>query len=171
MIPSFYGFDLGVRSAYMCEIKLGKNGISFRMEKIELKAPKKNLERRDLELFAIKEFSTHNIEKNSIVYVEEPLVAGARNLRTSLKIAQVSGVVMASAPDFAKFVPVSSWKKEIVGKGNAKKEEISEFLLKEYKEMWAECNEDQNLIDAACVALYGVKEWLKSNTGLAPKNF
>ena len=171
MIPIFYGFDLGVRSAYMCEIQFDEDGTLFRLDKLELKPPKKGQERRDLELFAIKEFVSYNMKKNSVVYVEEPLVAGVRNLRTSLKIAQVSGVVMSSVPDFAKFVPVSSWKKQIVNKGNATKEEISDFLKKQHEEMWARCDGDQNLIDATCVALYGVEEWLKSNAGLVLKSF
>jgi len=149
-----WGADLGVRSVYLCKWEDGKVDHTF----YNIKKPKDRWKELQEITLMIK-----NTIKGDLLFVEEPVVAGVRNLRTSLKIAQNAGAVFAGSGIPATFVPVSSWKKEIVGKGNAKKEEIAEFLKIKHNEMWANCNEDQNLIDATCVALYGVSECQKKD--------
>lgn len=148
-----WGVDLGVRSFYAAVIL--DSGEHLVVSHV-IKKPKDRYEELKELSSVFRQLTT--TEEDSRVFVEEPVVAGVRNLRTSLKIAQNAGAVFAGSSNPATFVPVSSWKKEIVGKGNAKKEEIAEFLKANHYEMWANCNNDQNLIDATCVALYGVKQ-------------
>lgn len=87
-------------------------------------------------------------------FVEEPVVAGARNLRSSLQIAQVSGAILAT-PINSYLVPVSTWKKEVVGKGNASKDEVAEWLLLNRPELYELTGGKQDHIDATCIRLYG----------------
>lgn len=153
-----WGADLGVRSVYLCRIE---NGEASHASYI-IKKPKDRWEELTEISVAVSKIVGSDLLGGDILYVEEPVVAGVRNLRTSLKIAQNAGSVFAGSSIPATFVPVSSWKKQIIGKGNAKKEEIAQFLKENHYEMWANCNEDQNLIDATCVALYGVSECQKN---------
>lgn len=91
------------------------------------------------------------------VFIEEPVVAGARNLRSSLLIAQVCGAVLVAAgmERVVRLTPVSSWKKETVGNGNAGKQDVRDWLDAAHPQVAAVCGHDQDLYDATCVALHG----------------
>jgi Holliday junction resolvasome RuvABC endonuclease subunit len=93
------------------------------------------------------------------VYMEEPVVG--RNVRSTIVQAQVGGAVMAAADraglPYFELVNNSHWKKEVLGKGNAKKEEISELLEKIWPEAYNLAQKDQDLIDASCINRYGVR--------------
>ena len=89
------------------------------------------------------------------VFVEEPVVAGSRNLRVALGIAQLAGVVMTETDTDCYLVSVSAWKKEVIGKGNATKEQVSDFLSESFPRYSQVCAGKQDLIDATCIALYG----------------
>lgn len=88
------------------------------------------------------------------VWVEAPIVAGARNLQTSLRIAQVTGVVH-SVMDNSHEVAVSSWKKSVVGDGRAGKDEVRGWLKESHPDLYRLTHHSQDLIDATCIALYG----------------
>lgn len=88
------------------------------------------------------------------VWVEAPIVAGARNLQSSLKIAQVTGVAH-SVMDNSHEVAVSSWKKAVIGDGRAGKEEVRAWLEETHPDLFRMTKHSQDLIDATCVALYG----------------
>lgn len=93
--------------------------------------------------------------KSAKVYIEEPVVAGARNLRTSLQMAQLAGALMSTVIQPAYFVEVTSWKKKVVGSGNASKEDVALWLKEHHMDYSAACEGDQNKVDATCIALYG----------------
>lgn len=143
----FVGIDLGLRSAYLAFID---NEDSLFLEQIVLKPNKMD---RVQELTEIFDFCFPLINGDK-VFIEEPVVAGARNLRTSLQIAQTAGVVLLASGRGTRLVPVTSWKKGVIGKGNATKEEISAWLAQKYPKYYKMCNGDQNLVDATCIALY-----------------
>lgn len=91
------------------------------------------------------------------VYVEAPVLAGARNIQSTIKVAAAYGAVLAAingqhAQAFE--VPVSSWKLATVGKGNASKDDVSAWLHAQHPHVYTECAGDQDLMDAACVALF-----------------
>jgi Crossover junction endodeoxyribonuclease RuvC len=91
-----------------------------------------------------------------IIYIEDPVVG--RNVRSTIVQAQVSGAIIAAAE--CRGVPVfhanvNSWKKEVVGKGNATKPEVAEWLEKNWPEAYNLAAGDQDLIDAAAINRYG----------------
>lgn len=96
---------------------------------------------------------------DAAVFIEEPLVAGARNLRSSLKLAQAVGALVAGATEYTDHVyliPVSTWKKGVVGTGNASKDEVALWLNRVYPNYAAQCDGSQDFIDACCIARYGI---------------
>lgn len=96
-------------------------------------------------------------KRPDVLYIEEPLVAGARNLQSSLKIAQVAGALLCLSAGMERvyLVPVSTWKKDTVGHGNATKPEVRAWVDQHYPSIASVCGLDQDLYDAAAVALYG----------------
>jgi Holliday junction resolvasome RuvABC endonuclease subunit len=89
------------------------------------------------------------------IYVEEPVVAGPRNLRSTLLIAETVGALMGDLRALVTLVPVTSWKKGTTGHGNATKSDVALWLKSTYPDYDAKCAGDQDLIDAVCIALYG----------------
>lgn len=141
-----WGIDLGVRSLYIARIDDSGLALyshnSLRIHKQE----------RFVELAVLRQWlGTFTPEGRWLV--EEPPLAGARNLQTFLHLSQVSGVVACCTP--STLVPVSSWKKGTVGNGSASKERVSGWLRTTHPTFFAACKEDQNFIDATCIALYG----------------
>lgn len=97
---------------------------------------------------------------DAAVYMEEPVVGGG-GVRSTIVQAQAGGAVMAAAdragvPHF-ELVNNSHWKKEVLGKGNAKKPDIAEWLEKNWPEAYTFAEKDQDLIDASCINRYGVQ--------------
>jgi Holliday junction resolvasome RuvABC endonuclease subunit len=101
------------------------------------------------------------------LFIEEPVVAGARNIRASLLIAQIAGVLLAAARDIPSgqvyMTAVSSWKKGTVGHGGASKIDVREWLSREHPEIAAQSGYDQDLCDAAVIALYGQRLLQRGN--------
>lgn len=88
------------------------------------------------------------------VFIEEPVLAGVRNIRTTIQIAETVGAVLSVRfPTY--LVPVPSWKKDTIGKGNASKDQIRDWLTAEHPRYAALCGGSQDLVDAACICLYG----------------
>ena len=139
-----WGADLGVRSVHL--FCAGENpwAISIDVERMSNRADE--LDALWNKVYEV--FSSHDV-----VFVEEPPLAGVRNIRTFAALSQVFAVVLTAAPK-AYGVEVSTWKKQVVGKGNATKEEVQGWLTANNPAYAALCG-DQNLTDAACVALYG----------------
>ena len=76
-----------------------------------------------------------------------------QNPRTTLAIAYVVGgvrVVLQEHHIPHTLVDNRSWKKDVVGKGNAKKEDIKSFAVAK----WGAVFTEQDFADAACIALW-----------------
>jgi|JI10StandDraft_1071094.scaffolds.fasta_scaffold1177556_1 Holliday junction resolvasome RuvABC endonuclease subunit len=142
------GVDLGVRSVH----------VSTATNASTISVGKSN-RGEELRLLAI-QFQSIFCQRDTIAFIEEPLMAGPRNIRTALQLAQVAGALMTTVPSY--FVPVATWKKEIVGKGNAKKEEVAEFLKAHHA--FGHALHSQDLIDATCIRLYGERQIAKIRT-------
>lgn len=101
------------------------------------------------------------IDKPSWSYkavIEAPVVAGARNLQSTIKVAKTVGLVEALlAPHVMEIhaVAVSSWKSKVVGHGHASKEDVVKWVDSHLPEMTGLCEGNQDLHDATCIALYG----------------
>jgi Holliday junction resolvasome RuvABC endonuclease subunit len=92
------------------------------------------------------------------VFVEQPLV-GRGGAHATIVQAQVQGLVLARAHRAATpgvyTVNVKSWKKQVVGNGNADKAAVAAWLETHQPVLAGLAAGDQDLVDAACIALYG----------------
>lgn len=92
------------------------------------------------------------------VYVESPVV-GRGGARPTILQAQVDGLVQARAIEAGHHrvysVNNKTWKKDVVGNGNASKGESAAWLAAHHPVLADLCGADQDLVDAAGVALYG----------------
>ena len=93
-----------------------------------------------------------NIEKafvEAAIYIQNP--------KSTIEIARVVGGVQITCHKNrvpCQLVDNTKWKKEIVGKGNCSKTQIMEFAV----DKWGDVFLEQDYADAACIALYGLKE-------------
>lgn len=138
-----WGVDLGTRSAYAA----GLAGDQLVLDRLVLK-PKQHSRSDELRLLHewAQQLRGHHI------LVEEPPLAGARNVRTFLGLAQSNGVLLAGTGGRA--VPVDVWKKGTVGRGGVSKDVVSRWLATAHPSYHRACDGDQNFIDAVCIALY-----------------
>jgi len=141
-----WGVDLGVRSVYAAHL----DGLTLQLYSFVLK---RGLGRA-LELSQISEWIDKTISTEEPVYIEEPPLAGSRNIRTALQLSMTAGVIASRLPQ-AEFVPVASWKKKVVGRGNMDKTGVSQWLNLLHPDYFVLCAGDQNHIDATCIALFG----------------
>jgi len=88
------------------------------------------------------------------IWVEAPVLAGVRNIQSTIKVAQTTGIVHAVLAQTHE-VAVSSWKKRTVGQGNASKPQVRDWLDEHHPDIARMCRGNQDLYDAACIALYG----------------
>lgn len=91
------------------------------------------------------------------VWVEEPLIG--RGVRASLQIAHTAGAVLCQLAADVKhidFVPVTTWKRDVVGNARADKQQVADWLYQEHSKYSALCAGNQDRVDATCIGLYGV---------------
>lgn len=156
-----WGFDLGVRGYHAAAINV-LNELTLHSYtpivrgKISDQAP----EARARELLHVW-FHVTALEKgpNDHFFIEEPPLAGSKNLQTYLKLAQVSSAVaIGAAGRYTEYVPVDTWKKTVCGKGGRSgmdKAAVSGWLEATHPKFFEQCAGDQNYVDAVCIALYG----------------
>lgn len=111
---------------------------------------------RNTELLAMKDWLNDLIkhDPDPVIYVEEPVLAGVRNIRTTILISETVGMVL-SRHARVHVVPVDSWKKGTVGKGGVSKADVANWLAKEHPRYAELCGQDQDLTDAAAIYVYG----------------
>lgn len=141
-----WGIDLGVRSVHLAG--MDGNELVY-LETIE--TPLRVV--RSLELAALGKRSTEFIAPEDDVFVEKPPMAGPKNLGTFGELHQVYGTMLSHVG--GREANVMSWKKEVVGHGNATKDEVKAWLTEHHPGKAAQCRGNQNLVDAICIALYG----------------
>lgn len=92
-------------------------------------------------------------------WIEEPIINKKAGPKVSMLQGQVEGVLMAAAHQSGVTsvysVHHTEWKKEVVGHGNPGKPAIGSWLEQHQPELASLAGGDQDLIDAACIALYG----------------
>ena len=92
------------------------------------------------------------------VYIEAPVV-GRGGARPTVLQSQVDGVVQVATVRFGHLGTYSvnnkTWKKAVVGNGNAAKDDTRSWLAAHHPVLADLCGDDQDLVDAAGVALYG----------------
>ena len=142
------GIDLGVRkSAYSIFVN-GKMTHCADLTVLQ--------HNRNRELSRLAWWTRESLKVCEFIVIEEPLVG--RSVRASLQIAQTAGAIMTMFPETrTELVPVSTWKKEVCGKGNADKQFVRKWLEAEHPSYAALCGCNQDRVDAACIGLYGVQ--------------
>jgi Holliday junction resolvasome RuvABC endonuclease subunit len=98
--------------------------------------------------------------ESPFVFVEHPVV-GRAGAHATIVQAQVHGVVLeaslSSGAHGVYTVNNKTWKKDVVGNGGASKEQVREWLAANHPRLARMAGDDQDLVDATCVALYGRK--------------
>lgn len=104
-------------------------------------------------------YDTCSLHRPDSVWIEDTLIGN--NRMYSIKLAETKGAVMAALAGIpgldVQLVNVSTWKKEIVGNGKADKDAVRNHIRETHGAYAPLCGEDQDLYDATCVALYGLR--------------
>jgi Holliday junction resolvasome RuvABC endonuclease subunit len=148
-----YGFDLSSRKVAGILLRGEGEPEAFAMTT-------KKLESRAKELFSlwrqIDDLLTQN--EPEYVYIEAPVV-GRGGARPTILQSQVDGLVQSAAVKSSAVgvysVNNKTWKKAVVGNGNATKQDTSAWLAKDHPVLSELAGDDQDLVDAAGVAVYG----------------
>jgi len=114
---------------------------------------------RAMELHALSTYvrslaALHGVDQ---VWIEDTLIGN--NRKYSLQLTEVKGAVMAELGTFCdvRLVNVGTWKAQVVGNGNASKDMVRDYIHVTHGAYAPLCGDDQDLYDAACVALYGLQ--------------
>lgn len=88
------------------------------------------------------------------VFIESTLVGN--NTKYSIQLAQTMGAVLSALVSYPVYqVNVGTWKKEVLGNGSSKKDQVRAWLEANYPAYAVSCDGDQDSYDATCIALYG----------------
>lgn len=145
----YVGIDLGLRKV---AVSIPERGV---LRSIELNRGDYT---RAEELLKLQQFVTGVVPTAAIVSIEMPILGLSRNAQTAIGIGQTCGVVMASVAACSREihdVAVSSWKKAVVGRGNATKDDVGDWLRTNHEALYRGCEGNQDLIDASCIAFFG----------------
>ena len=89
---------------------------------------------------------------NEWMFIEYPFLA--HNRKTAMRMAMMAGALFAAASpivSYVDFVEPSTWKKHVVGRGNANKEDTMNYLTANHPDLTF-LNDDE--ADSWCMALY-----------------
>jgi Holliday junction resolvasome RuvABC endonuclease subunit len=95
-----------------------------------------------------------------VVVVESPIQGASRNVRVGISLGMVAGAICVAARQAGAsvlLVPPATWKKTVVGHGNANKEQVAQWLQSEHPDLRANAH-SQDLVDATCIALSATRQ-------------
>jgi hypothetical protein len=103
------------------------------------------------------------LPRQAHIFAEEPL--SLRNGKTNRVLALMAGALWAQGLGrdlFWHWVDIAHWKREVIGKGNASKEEVADWVRASAKKMGPEDRISTyevypDLFDAHCLAVYGMR--------------
>ena len=106
----------------------------------------------------VKEFSAGMSKINIIDYAAIEAAIFVQNRKALISLASIIGatwaILVLNGIDAA-LVHHAEWKKEILGKGSLKKEDIMSFAL----DKWGDKFPEQDYADAACIALWNKRRF------------
>lgn len=90
-------------------------------------------------------------------FVERPVTLRGpkQNVRTAVGQGLSAGAVIAFLPGATHIVENSSWKLEVVGRGDADKDAVTRWLEEHQPALAALCAGSQDGVDAFCISLFG----------------
>ena len=95
-----------------------------------------------------------------VVVVERPIIGASGNGSTAVLLSGVWGALVCQAVNAGAAAvlspPPATWKKVVVGRGNAAKEDVAAWLAAFRPGLFERCAASQDRVDAACLALYGM---------------
>lgn len=166
LLHVIYGCDLGTRRiALMCPETGYAAAMRMRPRK-EKTAP--DFAAWDASVLAA--FVREHVPREAILFVEKAIAGASGNRQTAIHMGIANGAVIGAHIGESHLVLPMVWKKAVVGHGHADKNRIREWLELTHPETSAACQDDQDLRDAACVALYGriAAEAILEGPGLVP---
>lgn len=153
------GIDLGTHKISVAAFVEGDSGLTLydaRTHDADPDAP------RDQVLNELGRFArdlVHTYQPSS-VWVEEVIIGN--NRKYSLQLAEVKGAVLSTLAMHRRntgvdirMVDNKTWKREVIGNGNATKDQVKDYILVTHPAYAALCGDDQDCYDAACIGLYG----------------
>lgn len=99
-------------------------------------------------------------EHADVVVVEYPIVGMSRNLRVGIRMGMVAGAIIAASRQAGcevTTVEPATWKKAVIGAGNASKDDVANWLARHHPTYHSACA-SQDTIDATCLALYATTQ-------------
>jgi Holliday junction resolvasome RuvABC endonuclease subunit len=148
------GIDLGIaKVAY----SLWRDGVLVETHAMESHHPLRTIQLLELsdDIYEAGKFTGPDY-----VFIEDVLIGN--NRKYSLQLAQSLGAVLSSLgllsleqPLDVHLVNVSTWKKDVVGSGNASKEDVRNYIHEIHSAYAVSCGSDQDRYDAACIGYYG----------------
>lgn len=97
-----------------------------------------------------------SIPPRPVMVIESPIMGISRDVQTALWMGMTAGglVIAASDYDIKPYLAApSTWKKQVCGKGNLRKEGVSDWLREREPALWSLTHNDDER-DAMCLALY-----------------
>lgn len=91
------------------------------------------------------------------VVVEAPITGASGNPRTAAQMAIVAGAIITKVSQVTPYftlVPPATWKKSVVGRGNAMKRDVRDLM----ENMYGQWVTSQDVADALAMATYAFKE-------------
>jgi len=150
---SIVGIDLGVHKIALVCITTGEQEAWL----YSATHPERDLQLSELGAMAHDFCLLHQADS---VWIEDVIIGN--NRKYSIGLAQTLGAVMA---DLAQLrmgqgtdictVDNKTWKKALLGNGNASKDEIRDYIDVSQSGYAPQCEGEQDLYDATCIALYG----------------
>ena len=151
----YLGLDTSSKAIHIVVLDESENLITIYKADCNTKKSIKDRFPELMENFARILVEDNNIDTVDYAVIEEPIFAQNRNVVRTL--SEVVGAVwgtlcLSDIP--TTLVDNGTWKKQILGSGKATKDDILEYAI----EKWGDKFPEQDYADAACVALYSVKE-------------
>ena len=145
-------------------------GVDYGVRRIAYSQPKKGIfdeliltDKDDIKsLNTLSEWLKSHIEagRPELVVVEQSIQGASRNIRTGISMAMVAGALSLTVQQVGLkviLVGPSSWKKAVIGYGNADKDAVTRWLSTRHPKYYEQCQrfkKPQDVTDATCLALY-----------------
>jgi len=144
------GCDYGSRRLALFRLETAE-GFTFTLPKIR----RKQWEDRPAALRSFALYVAELVPDSEPLWLEAAISGRtANNLDTAIKMAQTSGAV-CGAHTLTYLVHQATWKKGVCGDGHADKAAVRAWLDTHRPALAEACRGDQDLYDAACIALFG----------------
>ena len=153
MALSIIGIDLGVRKIALYSITVGQTDAWV----YESSATERDVQLGEIGAMAHDFALLHNADT---IWVEKVIIGN--NRKYSIGLAETMGAVLSDLSQLRtsqgvdiRQVDNKAWKKQLIGNGNASKDDIRDYIHVTHPGYAPLCEDDQDLYDACCIALYG----------------